>query len=206
MFVRCRGTHDPGVAGTQAEHIRRVDLDGRGETDGVWLPGEFSIHAEIYRERPDVGAVVHGHPQASLVCGISGLGIRPIFGAYDPIAMMLVATDLSIYEQSWLISSPDRGQALAATLGSKAACVLRGHGIVTVGPTLEEATVRAIKLETIAEVNLDVARAGLHASEIPKAEMADLEAGCGYHMAEKPINQWTWDLYARALDGGIPVA
>ena len=207
MLVRCRGANDPGVAGTQPGDIRRVDFEGRGEEkEGFSLPGEFAIHAELYKARPEIAAVVHGHPRASLVCGISGLDIRPIFGGYDPVAMMLADNDLAFFERSWLISSPERGRALLAAMDNRSACLLRGHGIVTVGSSVEEATVRAIKIETLAEITLDVARAGRTAPDLPDEEIADLTASTTRHGAEMPVNRWTWDLYARALDGGIDPA
>jgi ribulose-5-phosphate 4-epimerase/fuculose-1-phosphate aldolase len=207
MLLRCRGPHDPGVAGTQPDDIRIVDFEGKGdEVEGFNLPGEFSIHAELYKARYDVAAVVHGHPHSSLVCGVAGIDIRPIFGAYDPVAMMLAHRDLGTYDRSWLISSEGRGQALVAAMAGRAACLLRGHGIVTVGASVEEATVRAIKLETLAQVSLEVARAGRHAPDIPDDEIDDLTASTVRQGAAMPVNQWTWDLYARSLDGGIPPA
>jgi ribulose-5-phosphate 4-epimerase/fuculose-1-phosphate aldolase len=205
--VRCRGPQDPGVAGTQPGDVRLVDLDGNGEeAEGFNLPGEFSLHAEIYKARADVMSVVHGHPKASLVCGISNIELRPIFGGYDPIAMLLAVDDLAVYEKSWLISSPSRGEAVTEVMGHRSACLLRGHGIVTVGRSVEEATVRAIKLETLAEVSLDVARAGGVAPDLPDDEIADLTKSTGSHVASMPVNQWTWDLYARALENGTTVA
>jgi hypothetical protein len=41
--------------------------------------------------RPRAGAVVHAHPRAVLACGIAGLELRPVFGAYNIPAMRLAA-------------------------------------------------------------------------------------------------------------------
>jgi ribulose-5-phosphate 4-epimerase/fuculose-1-phosphate aldolase len=201
ILIRCRSqAGDPGVADTAASAVRRTDLDGRGrEVDGYWLPGEFSLHAEIYRSRPEVGAVVHGHPRSSLLCGIMGLELRPIFGAYDPVAMILTRDDVAVYPRSILISSPELGRDLVSTMGGRSASLLTGHGIVTVGRSVEQATVTAIKVETVAEVTLQVAQAGRSAPDISLQDQQILGAMTQQHGVDMPVNQWTFDLYARAL-------
>ena len=65
--------------------IRRVDFDGKGPHKGepYQVPNELSIHGEIYKKRPEVGCVIHAHPKEALICGITELEFRPIFGAFN---------------------------------------------------------------------------------------------------------------------------
>jgi ribulose-5-phosphate 4-epimerase/fuculose-1-phosphate aldolase len=204
MLVRCRPAHDPGVAATMPEHIRRTSLErASDELTGYWLPGEFSLHAEILRHRPEMNAVVHGHPRSSLLCGIGGLELRPVFGAYDPVASGLVVRGLPTFPRSVLISTPELGRQVVETMGDQQVCLLVGHGIVTCGRTVEEATVLAIKLETVAEVAIQLAMAGLKAPDIPTADMDGMLQGNVVHEQRMGVMQWTYDLYARALQGGL---
>lgn len=162
MLIRCRGKQESGLVFTQAEAVRSVGFDGKGLDllDEYETPTELPIHGEIYRARPEVHAVVHAHPRASLICTLLGLELKPIFGAFDPNAMALAAAGIPIFPRSILIRERAVGEALANCMGYKHVCILRGHGIVTTGTTVQEATIRAIQLETLAGITLEIAKAG----------------------------------------------
>ena len=60
------------------EDFVRIDFDGR-PLDGSRLPPmEFHLHAQIYRARPDVMAVVHTHPRWSTVLSTAGHAWQPV--------------------------------------------------------------------------------------------------------------------------------
>ena len=146
----------------EGRKVLRVGFDGQGLDlpDEYETPTELPIHGEIYRARPEVHAVVHAHPRASLICTLLGLELKPIFGAFDPNAMALAAAGIPIFPRSILIRERAVGEALANCMGYKHVCILRGHGIVTTGATVQEATIRAIQLETLAGITLEIAKAG----------------------------------------------
>lgn len=200
MFVRCRRPDDPGVEYTDLADIRRVDLDGNGDhTDEHYrLPGEFAIHSEIYRAHPEVGAVVHGHPRASLVCTIAGISLEPIFGAYDPGALEIAVAGVPVFPRAVLISTPALGRQLVAAMGNSKVCQLAGHGIVTAGADIAEAAVLAIKLETLAEVTLQVHSAGRTPRLLADDDIAET---LGFVHSHDPrlVLDWTWQFYRRNL-------
>jgi ribulose-5-phosphate 4-epimerase/fuculose-1-phosphate aldolase len=209
IFVRCRRPEDPGVQFTTVDDIRRVSLDATNDdlTEDYSLPGEFAIHTEIYRSRPDVGAVVHGHPESSLLCGIANLELKPLFGAYDPAAMQLGIEGVPVYPRSVLISTRPLGQDLAAQLGHHSVALLKGHGIVAVGQDIAQATVNAIKLETLSDLTLKAhAVAGPDGpcaiTEEDRAEVSGFVSRAG---AAHTYARWTWDFYARRLEGAADV-
>jgi ribulose-5-phosphate 4-epimerase/fuculose-1-phosphate aldolase len=81
MLLRCRGGRDFGLKYTTLDHIRELDFDGSStELDGYHVPEELPLHGEVYRNRPDAGAVVHAHPRASTMCVMAGLELKPILG------------------------------------------------------------------------------------------------------------------------------
>lgn len=207
MLIRCRSNQEAGLIVTEPEAIRELTFDGDGLFAGdadYERPSELPIHGEIYRARPEVMAVVHAHPYASVVCSLAGLRMQPIFGAYDPNSMALGDAGVPTYPRSILIKQKATAHEMIGSMGDKSVCVLHGHGVVTTGESVEEATIRAIKLETLAGVTLDVAKAG--GTPVPLSD-EDLEffrkrasgaAGVSReHM--KDIWKWTWRHYLKLL-------
>ncbi len=113
--------------------------------DGERPPNELMLHVSILNARPDVAAVVHGHPNWST--------LFTTCNAKLPVVMpqgSLVA-DLPVYGESHSISSAERGAAVVSCLGFGPGALLRAHGSVLVGASLQEAVCRAIYLEQNAE-------------------------------------------------------
>jgi 3,4-dihydroxyphthalate decarboxylase len=200
MLIRCRGPREHGVRYTEDADVRLVDLDGRGAelTDGYAVPNELPIHGETMRARPEVGAVVHAHPPAVLACGIAGLPLRPIIGAYNIPAMRLAKDGIPVYPRSVLIRRPDLAKEMLAAMGDRPVCVLRGHGVTVTGSTVREAVIRAINLNVLATVTLTVATAGGTADDIPDEDIAELpdlgsafndDANWRYHLARAEANR-----------------
>jgi 3,4-dihydroxyphthalate decarboxylase len=206
MLIRCRGKDESGVVFTNAEAVRSVGFDGKNldHADEYEIPTEFPIHGEIYRMRPDVKAVVHAHPRASLICTLLGLELKPIFGAFDPNAMSLAAAGIPIFPRSILIRERAVGEQLAGVLGYKHVCILRGHGIVTTGASVQEATIRAIQLETLASITLEIAKAGGTPNVISPEDQEYFrklretqDAKAKAHGAD--VFQWTWRHYIKLM-------
>ncbi|MFJ9929066.1 MULTISPECIES: class II aldolase/adducin family protein [Streptomyces] len=126
------------------------DLDGR--TDDPRRPYlERFIHAEIYRRRPDVMAVVHSHSPSVVPFSVVGTGLRPVLH----MAGFLGGRPAPVFEISefagdgsdLLITSSALGAALAGALGEAPVALMRGHGSVAVGGSLREAVYRAVYTE-----------------------------------------------------------
>ena len=178
MLVRCRGPREQGLLFTLDEDIRVVDLDGRGEAvDGWAVPGELPIHAELLRARPDVESVVHCHPPSVLIAGLAGVALRPVFGAYNIPAARLALDGVPVYPRAVLVRRPELGRELVQAMGPAAVCVLRGHGIVTVGSgehAVEQAVVRALNLDVLARVNIERERLDGRGTDLTPEEIAEL--------------------------------
>ena len=199
MLLRCRRPNDPGVEFTILEDIRRLSIEGRGfeVVDGYEKPGEFAIHSEIYRARPDVGAVVHGHPRASLVCGIVNLPLKPLVGAYDPGMLDIALSPVPIFPRAVLIQTPELGRQLVESMGDAKLCLLQGHGVVTVGVDVPDATMRAVKLEALAELALEIHQSGLEPSLISKRDSDEMMPS--WRARSQTYIGWAWEFYRRKL-------
>jgi len=202
MLIRCRAPDDEGVAFTTSSSVRAVSFDGDliGPADGHRVPLEYPLNAEAYRTHPEVQAVVHVHPRAILLCGMAGVPLRPAYGAYDhdSFAISLASRGVPDYPRSVLIRTAALGREVMAAIGEEAACILRGHGIVVVGAEVEQATLRAIKLEQLAQICWDLSLRG----EVPAISAEDLEelAPGGAAPLSSQGDRWTWSHYVRLLD------
>jgi 3,4-dihydroxyphthalate decarboxylase len=175
ILIRCRGPNERGLAFTTEDDIRAVDLDGRGGDLGQWRPpNEFPIHSQILAARPDVGCVVHAHPPLALLVALAGIELRPIFGAYNIPAMRLAQAGVPVFARSALITRPELAQELVDAMSGRDVCLMRGHGITVTGATVEEATVRALDLNTLARVHVELARIGVTAPTVSEEDMAEL--------------------------------
>ncbi|HET7665058.1 MAG TPA: class II aldolase/adducin family protein [Mycobacterium sp.] len=196
ILLRCRGPEDRGLLFTLPDDVRVVDLDGQGEVDGGYaVPNEFHIHTELFRARPDVQAVVHAHPRDVMVADLSGIPLRQIFGAYNIPASRLANQGVPVYPRSVLVRSPELGRAVAAAIGGAGACILRGHGIVTVGRTIEEATLRALDVAELSRVSTEVALLGGRPQVLPDDDRRELpDLGSSFNDVSR------WRHYAGRLE------
>ncbi len=155
FLIRARGPDELGVRYTTAEQVITMNADGKKieGPDGLTAPQEVFIHSSIYKRRPEVMSVVHIHPATVVLFTACQKPIKPIFGAYDPSGLRLIVSGLSHYPRSILIKNDALGEDLADAMGPARACLMRGHGITTVGASVEDATLTAIKLNEAAEMN-----------------------------------------------------
>jgi len=135
------------------ERMIKVDFEGNFLSSGPRPPFEIPIHGEIYKARPDVNAVVHVHPLPVVLFTICNKPLLPLYGAYDPASARLAIRGIPTYPRSILCDTPERGDELAAAMGSANCCMMRGHGVSTAGANVEEASLTAIQLTNLAEVN-----------------------------------------------------
>lgn len=109
---------------------------------------ERHIHGAIYEARPEVHAVVHNHAYEVIPFSITGTELRPAIHVAAVIGARVPIWDIRdrFGDTDLLVRNMDHGRDLAATLGTGAAALLRGHGAVTAGERLEEAVTAAIYL------------------------------------------------------------
>ncbi|MFN2460835.1 MAG: class II aldolase/adducin family protein [Candidatus Velthaea sp.] len=153
----------------RAGDIVEVDIaTGRAADGADEPPSEVHIHREIFLRRPDVGAVVHAHPQYVLTLSVAGHDLVPVtsVGSFLP-------ERTPVFDDANLINSAERGRAVAAALGDGCALVLRGHGLVITGATLEEAVVRFFCAEENARIQYRAALLG-RPHVLTGAELDDL--------------------------------
>src|SRR5262249_36167700 len=152
FLVRGRRAGEHGLAFTTEDDIALVDLGGNlhpGEPP-ISLPSELPIHTAVLAARPDCAAVVHAHPPAGVACTVADVPPRPVVGAYNIPAMRLAADGIPTYRYSGLVRSAERAAGLVEAMADRPVCLLRGHGLVTAGPSLAMAVLAAIDVHALA--------------------------------------------------------
>jgi ribulose-5-phosphate 4-epimerase/fuculose-1-phosphate aldolase len=138
-----------------AEDIVEHDLDGRGiDANGRSLFLERFIHAEIYRARPDVNAIVHSHSPSVIPFSVVKRPMRAMYHNAGFLAQGIPVFDIRkrFGMTNMLVSNSEIGKALAADLGDKPVALMRGHGSVAVAPSLPLAVFRAVYTEVNAKL------------------------------------------------------
>ena len=133
---------------TPAE-ILAIDLDGNCLCHGgICKPtSELPMHLEVYRQRPDVGAVVHAHPITCVALSLVGISMQT---PYIPEALVILGpVPTTPYATP---SSTENRDAIRSLIGSHDAIVLAHHGSLTVGRDVDEAYMHLEILEHTAKV------------------------------------------------------
>lgn len=185
--VLIKPKHSPRIRGMDTMHAEDmvvIDLEGELVAGDEAPPSERFIHTEIYKARPDVRSVVHTHQPMATLLGIVQLPILPLLHVE---AAVVGQQPVPTFECAELIVSSQLGAGVAAALGDHNVCHLQGHGIVSVADSLQAATLGAIHLERLAEVNYRVAQLGRTPRVIPEAELAALQ-----QQLASPAGRWAY--------------
>jgi L-ribulose-5-phosphate 4-epimerase len=178
-----------------ADKLVTVNLDGQLLDGEDRPPSERFIHAGIYRARPDVGSVCHIHSRMATAFSIAGRPLRAITN----YATFLGPEPVPVYADPRHVDTADTGDALAAALGERTACLMRAHGAVIVGADVHEAFAASVYLEE----NALRAYMALQIGELAGYAEDELR-GVASHNWTPGSRQKTWDYYrARAQRAGL---
>jgi HCOMODA/2-hydroxy-3-carboxy-muconic semialdehyde decarboxylase len=147
--------------------------DARGRAPFI----ERYLHGEIYRTRVDVMAIAHGHSPAVIPFGLT---TTPMRAMYHNAAFLAAGVPVFDIRERFgvtdiVINSAERGAAAAAALAGKAVVLLRAHGFIAVGPSIQAAVFRAVFTEISARVQLQATTLGgpIAALDAEEGRLAD---------------------------------
>lgn len=160
---------------------------------------ERFIHGEIYRTRPDINSVVHSHSPSVIPFGLVNVRLQAMFHNAAFLAAGVPVFD--IREQfgvtDMLIGDGARGAALARSLGDRDVVLMRAHGGVACGATLQQAVFRAVYTEVNARIQHWTAALAASVSCAPDNGMAALseEEGRLADVLNQGAALRAWDLW-----------
>ena len=189
----------PGLV--TAEDIMEFNLDGNAiDPRGRALYAERFIHSEIYKAHPEIKAIVHSHSPSIIPFGVTSIPLQPIYhmssflGAGVPIFEIREAggpaTDM-------LIRTPELGAALARKVGKSAVVLMRGHGDVVVGASVEQVVFRAIYTEVNAKLEAQALLLGGGEVNFLNAEEAANATATNNGVLSRPWELWKRQALAR---------
>lgn len=151
----------PGMV--TARDIIEYDLEGNpvaGERKDQYL--EKWIHSEIYKARPDVNAVVHGHTPEVIAFAASSVPLSTYDRTEDAfISRGLPKWDVRKYTgRPGIVETKALGKSMAETLGNKPAMFLVGHGFVATSNSIYSMIGAAEGLKGSAKLMLNVIAIG----------------------------------------------
>jgi len=125
---------------------------------------EILMHLEVYRQRPDVNAVVHAHPPLAVAFSIAGVSLARC------ILPEVIVTLGSIPTTGYATpGTPEVPASIRQAIGDYDAIILSHHGSLTVGATLWEAYLHLEKVEHTAQITLAAQQLGQVATLPPQA-------------------------------------
>ncbi len=134
-------------------------VNGRGEIVQGQPPlntAAFAIHSQIHAARPDVVGAAHTHSPYGRALSVLGEPLHPISQDVCVFYQQHVVDD----EYNGVVLSEQEGQRIARVLGPHKLAILRNHGLLTVGTTVEAAAYLFIAAERAAHTQLVAAAAG----------------------------------------------
>jgi ribulose-5-phosphate 4-epimerase/fuculose-1-phosphate aldolase len=189
--------HNIAPGSVTAADILEYGFDGEPvRPDDRRLYAERFIHSEIYREYPEVVAVVHSHSHAIVPLSVvKSTPLRAIFhmaGFIGEGAPVFEIRDVAGTGSDLLIRNRELGHALARCFKTSSIVLMRGHGSTVIAPSLRQAVCRAVYAEINARYQIAMAQLG-EATYLTAEEAKACQTSIENH-AQRP-----WDLWKQQL-------
>jgi ribulose-5-phosphate 4-epimerase/fuculose-1-phosphate aldolase len=111
------------------------------------IPRESTIYTEIFKARPDVNAIVHSHAPMCVALSLADKTVACVH-----MQSYRFEGGVPVYPRPIYILDDAEGADLARALDQATAVLIKGHGIVTVGKTIDEASMAALYMERTAKI------------------------------------------------------
>ena len=150
------------------EQMVVMDLNGKQVEGDLKASSDTASHLYIYRHMPQVNGVVHTHSNYATAFAAIGEAIPPVLTAIgDEFGGPVPCGGFA------LIGGEQIGKVVVETIGKSPACLLKNHGVFTVGPSGESALKAAVMVEDVAKTVWIARQMGVP-DEIPAEDIARL--------------------------------
>ncbi|EUC40276.1 hypothetical protein COCMIDRAFT_30765 [Bipolaris oryzae ATCC 44560] len=158
-----------------------VDYDGNvvgGNRSRPANAAGFLIHSAVHKARPDVNAACHCHGTAGKAWSAFA---KPLDMINQDVCYFYGEAQAVYQDFGGIVFDEAEGKRLAGALGPKGkGLILRNHGLLTVGDTVDEAAYLYTLMERSCEVQLQVEAAA--ANGVPKVYVEDAAAEYTFRM------------------------
>lgn len=198
----------PGEAGTllinrygdlfdevTASSLVKMDFDGNVIGDqSRYNEAGFNIHSGVYMARPDVNCVMHTHTRAGVAVAASQRGLLPISQH-----SLIVLGEIGYHDYGGLGVLEER-EAVGRSC-SKADCIImRNHGLLTLGDTIQAAFRRMYYLELSCQIQTTAVAGGEPVVMIPETIQNETTEYLANRRKARPEGALEWESLLRMLD------
>jgi len=146
----------------------KVDLEGNILAGKLKPSSELKMHLEVYRQRPDIRAVLHAHPPVATAFAVAGKPLnKPVL---PEIVLTLGKIPLARYGTP---STEEVPKAIREYIKTNDALLLANHGVLTIGEELVIALYKMERVEHYARISLYAKLLGGE-QELPSDELEKL--------------------------------
>jgi ribulose-5-phosphate 4-epimerase/fuculose-1-phosphate aldolase len=181
-----------------ASSLVKIDLDG----DIVWQPetdyginkSGYVIHGAVHKARPDVSCIIHTHTRAGMAIAAMKCGLLPL----SQTAIRFVG-HIGYHDYEGPAIDLDERERLVRDLGPHDAMIMRNHGLLTCGATIQQAfnTMYQLELSCRSQVDAMAARTEL---TMPGENVLQHTAHLYQPGARRPYGVLEWPAMLRLLD------
>ncbi|MFC0386913.1 class II aldolase/adducin family protein [Muricoccus vinaceus] len=181
-----------------ATSLAKIDVEGnivwKPDTDYGINKSGYVIHGAIHKARPEVSAVLHTHTRAGMAVAAMKEGLLPL----NQTAIRFVG-HLGYHDYEGPAIDLSERERIVRDLGPHDAMVMRNHGLLTCGATLQQAfnTMYQLEMSCRAQVDAMAARAEL---TLPSAEVLERTAHLYQPGARRPYGVLEWHAMLRLLE------
>jgi len=118
-------------------------------------PAGFTIHSCIHEVRDDAGCVLHTHSRAGVAVSAQKAGVLPLSQQST-----LILNSLAYHDYEGIALNADEKPRLQADLGTANFLMLRNHGLLTVGRTIQDAFLNMYFFENTCRIQIDAQSGG----------------------------------------------
>jgi ribulose-5-phosphate 4-epimerase/fuculose-1-phosphate aldolase len=180
-----------------ASSLVKIDLDGeilwKPETDYGINKSGYVIHGCIHRVRKEVGCVIHTHTSAGMAVSAMKCGLLPL----TQTSIRFVG-HIGYHDYEGPATDLDERERLIRDLGPHDAMILRSHGLLTCGPTIQQAfnTMYQLEMSCRAQVDAMAARTEL---VMPSPQILEKTAHLYQPGTRRPYGILEWPAMLRLL-------
>lgn len=187
------------------DDLIRVDHDGE-VVEGTWGVNRaaFAIHSSIHAARPDVVAAAHSHSKFGRAFAALGRTLEPL----TQDSCIFHDDHVLFDDYTGVVNDPEEGKRIAHALGDAKAAILRNHGLLTVGRTVEETIFWYVTMERTCEVELLARAAGPvvpMSQEAARNAAAEVGSPLAGWFSAQPLFDWIAEVEADAFGSTEPV-
>lgn len=192
-----------------ASSLVKIDVEGnilhKPDTEYDINKSGYVIHGAIHTARPEVTCVIHTHTRAGMAVSAMKSGLLPM----SQTSMRFVG-HLGYHDYEGPAVDLDERVRLVDDLGPHDAMIMRNHGLLTCGETVEQAFNTMYQLELSCRAQVDAMAAGGAAGAeltLPSREVLDHTAHLYQPGTRRPYGVLEWPAMIRLLEaepGGYP--